>query len=1025
MKKIMFPLVCASLITLGCAREEPTPQEQEPTDEPKTEVKSFHLHFEAVRPEFVMDDDAKALLDDGNVLKWTGKEKASILIGKELTTTTSKKMGLQVGIPYDGYGFFDGDIDLGAFSEEDVKGLVVPHDSGSFYYYNTASKQYNFYMPIASSQVQKQNGKLNAGYFPFFAKASLADMKAEAGKVTLSSAGSLLLFNVYGKHPYQGETEVLKSIAVTAGGDGDHSISGSCEWTVGGASFSCTGSNEVSVSLEEAVSIADKTKQTGIKLFSTVALADDRTLTQLVVTTDKAVYTKDISKVLPKKDPTARPRIDCIQVNLSEDGWKRQSEVFYSIDGGNTWIDELPSTSFSTLSVKTGEGSVLTLGELEAIKDAMLAQSAAVSLDLSAADYESEEFPQVFGSSTNKATDVSKCIAGISFPRNVTVAGASAFRMCTNITHIDLNNVTELGHSALRGCNNAALTEVDLTKVKVLRKFALSAISNAITDYGDVGSIVTVEHGAFRSNKLPSSLTFTSLREILGDPEDPEPDCGAFTCYRAAQKTMNTIVLPAIENIGWCAFEKYTGLTTVDLGEKLTTIGDRAFNGCTGIANLFFRSKTPPSTVSETAFTNVKDIAVIVPTSEGGTVKAAYEKAFAKYIETQGWQIVEEDKYSSGTGEAIVPSGPGNMVGYNILSDVAGMIAATTPSGYPMAIAHRGCWFKETDGTFYIPENSLAGIRMAKRFGYTGVECDVKKTNDGVMVLMHDASINRTMRNASDYSAISGSVKVASTDFATLRSKYVLESSDPAGRVQIPTLEEFLLECKAQGIIPMLHSIVPESYAMAQSIMGNKWIAFGTDYDIVKSARSVSDCLILYSSNLPFPEAISKTRAIGGWCGVSSMTYSLYTDVYIDALKRAGFEVQASVFPSPHEQRARRDGVTIELSDFYWNQTVGRTPAQTGSRSYSALATGNTWQWTADKKDFQALIVRLDFVGSIQVEIPTHSIANTPSHTYTFTRSTRGEEFVCVRLYKTAPTVTVKALTEGTSVAASAEVYEL
>ena len=103
-------------------------------------------------------------------------------------------------------------------------------------------------------------------------------------------------------------------------------------------------------------------------------------------------------------------------------------------------------------------------------------------------------------------------------------------------------------------------------------------------------------------------------------------------------------------------------------------------------------------------------------------------------------------------------------------------------ASFPYAVAHRGCWLMEGKA-FYINENCPAGVRMAAQYGYPSIECDVQYTSDSVMVLMHDETINRTMRNASDYSEISTPVKVTDHTFEELRSRYVLASTDPALRV--------------------------------------------------------------------------------------------------------------------------------------------------------------------------------------------------------------------------------------------------
>ena len=56
---------------------------------------------------------------------------------------------------------------------------------------------------------------------------------------------------------------------------------------------------------------------------------------------------------------------------------------------------------------------------------------------------------------------------------------------------------------------------------------------------------------------------------------------------------------------------------------------------------------------------------------------------------------------------------------------------------YPRIIAHRG-------GGLLAPENTLAAIRLARNMGFSGVEFDVKLTGDGVPVLMHDDTLERT-----------------------------------------------------------------------------------------------------------------------------------------------------------------------------------------------------------------------------------------------------------------------------------------
>ena len=336
------------------------------------------------------------------------------------------------------------------------------------------------------------------------------------------------------------------------------------------------------------------------------------------------------------------------------------------------------------------------------------------------------------------------------------------------------------------------------------------------------------------------------------------------------------------------------------------------------------------------------------------------------------------------------------------------ILAGCKDSAYtlPTAVAHRGCWLMDGD-EFYINENCPQGVTMAARYGYPAVEIDVKYTSDSVMVVMHDDTINRTMRMASDYSPIREPVYVEKASFEELRTKYVLASTDPGLRTPIPTLKEELAACKEYGIIPMLHSEVIESYFLAQSMLGDSWIGFTGNEEALREARKISDCLVLLDpGRVPVENTVERLLSLGGKAGMSTMGYDMLDASYIKTVKDAGFEVQASIFPTPHEVRAVHDGVTIQLSDFYWlpSKHTGREAASWKAKR--KMSEGDTEEMVLPEDAFQgmdfiAYTLDLTFSGRVSVDLN--------GRTYTLASEGPATEHFGLRLYKDIPSVKITA----------------
>ena len=116
--------------------------------------------------------------------------------------------------------------------------------------------------------------------------------------------------------------------------------------------------------------------------------------------------------------------------------------------------------------------------------------------------------------------------------------------------------------------------------------------------------------------------------------------------------------------------------------------------------------------------------------------------------------------------------------------------------------SHRGC-------LYYAPENTMPAFQIALDLGFDYIETDPQTTKDGVVVLMHDDSINRTCRNA-DGSPITDKIYPPKVTYEEL-TKYdagIAMSEDFKG-TKIPTLDELLTACEGKNVIVALDKKIP------------------------------------------------------------------------------------------------------------------------------------------------------------------------------------------------------------------------
>ena len=155
-------------------------------------------------------------------------------------------------------------------------------------------------------------------------------------------------------------------------------------------------------------------------------------------------------------------------------------------------------------------------------------------------------------------------------------------------------------------------------------------------------------------------------------------------------------------------------------------------------------------------------------------------------------------------------------------------------------ISHRG--WNTWNGDLY-PEQVISSYKESYKRGLRNVECDVKFTSDGIPVLLHDNTINRTARNL-DGTELGTDIYLRDLTFEQVRNNYDfgIYQGERFKGTKIPTLEELLRLCKVMGMRIILEYKADEN--------GTVGINEGVEkvYNLVKN-NGMLDYVVFLSGN--------------------------------------------------------------------------------------------------------------------------------------------------------------------------------
>lgn len=162
------------------------------------------------------------------------------------------------------------------------------------------------------------------------------------------------------------------------------------------------------------------------------------------------------------------------------------------------------------------------------------------------------------------------------------------------------------------------------------------------------------------------------------------------------------------------------------------------------------------------------------------------------------------NRKKSKTEKVAIKNDAGIVIGHKIVTQDTYDVKVTTiqpafadePDDVQV-LAHRG--------TVNVPENTLSAFRVSAVKGFHYVGADIHFTSDGVPVILHDVTLNRTARNA-DGSKLTKYVDIEKITYAeAMKYDVGLYCGEFWRGEKIPTFEEFIKLCAKLDLEPNLH----------------------------------------------------------------------------------------------------------------------------------------------------------------------------------------------------------------------------
>ena len=291
-------------------------------------------------------------------------------------------------------------------------------------------------------------------------------------------------------------------------------------------------------------------------------------------------------------------------------------------------------------------------------------------------------------------------------PNSVTSIGDSAFEGCSGLTELTLpNSVTSIGDGAFRGCRG--LTELTLPNSVTSIGNAAFVDCTGLTELILPNSVTSIRESAFSGCSglekiaVESGNSCYDSRDNCNSIIDTETNTLIVGCK-------NSVIPNSVTSIGDSAFSGCSGMTELILPNSVTSIGDFAFLGCRGLTEL-----TLPNSVTSIGNYAFSDCS--------GLEKITVESGNSRYDSRDNCNSIIETKTNTliaGCKNSIIPNSV-TSIGNGAFFACTGLTELTLPSSVTSIgeSAFRGC----RGLTELTLPNSLESIEYSAFSGCSGL----------------------------------------------------------------------------------------------------------------------------------------------------------------------------------------------------------------------------------------------------------------------------------------------------------------